>query len=87
MVRIGGIGAILLSAIAVLVPQAAAAQAWQPTKPITIVIPGDLAEKVANLARRDFRRPKDQASLLVTEAIERAWLEAKRRPEMAGARR
>ena len=39
MVRTGRIVAILLSAAAVLVPHAAAAQAWQPTKPITIVIP------------------------------------------------
>jgi tripartite-type tricarboxylate transporter receptor subunit TctC len=33
------IGAMLLSAVAVFVAHAAAAQAWQPTKPITIVIP------------------------------------------------
>ena len=38
MVRMA-IGAMLLGAVAVLAPHAAAAQAWQPTKPITIVIP------------------------------------------------
>jgi tripartite-type tricarboxylate transporter receptor subunit TctC len=39
MVRTSGIGAFLLGAIAVFLPQVAAAQAWQPTKPITMVIP------------------------------------------------
>jgi len=33
------IGAVLLGAAAAFAPQAVAAQAWQPTKPITIVIP------------------------------------------------
>ena len=33
------IGAMLLGAVAVFAPHAVAAQAWQPTKPITIVIP------------------------------------------------
>jgi tripartite-type tricarboxylate transporter receptor subunit TctC len=33
------IGAVLLGAAAVFAPHAVAAQAWQPTKPITIVIP------------------------------------------------
>ena len=32
-------GAMLLGAVAVLVPLTVAAQTWQPTKPITIVIP------------------------------------------------
>src|SRR3954462_7059313 len=37
MVRVLGVSA--LWAVAVLVPHPVAAQAWQPTKPITIVIP------------------------------------------------
>ena len=33
------VGAILLGVIAIFMPHGVAAQAWQPTKPITIVIP------------------------------------------------
>jgi hypothetical protein len=46
-------------------------------RPISVVIPDAVAEKLAELARRQFRRPKDEASLLLVEAIERASVRAR----------
>jgi hypothetical protein len=46
-------------------------------RPFTVVIPDAVAEKLTELARREFRRPKDEASLLLVEAIERASVRAR----------
>jgi rRNA-processing protein FCF1 len=46
-------------------------------RPISVVIPDAVAEKLAELARRQFRRPKDEASLLLDKAIERASVRAR----------
>ena len=39
---------------------------------ITVAIPDEAAAKLQQLAERSYRRPKDQAGLLLVEAIERA---------------
>lgn len=39
---------------------------------LTVVIPDESATKLGKLAERAFRRPKDQASLLLVQAIEEA---------------
>ncbi len=39
---------------------------------ITVAIPDEAASRLEDLAAREFRRPKDQAAVLLVEAIERA---------------
>lgn len=37
-----------------------------------LAIPEDVAQQLERLAERDFRRPRDQAALLLVQAIRRA---------------
>jgi hypothetical protein len=39
---------------------------------ITLGLPDQVAEQLAELAERDFRRPRDQAAILLIGAIARA---------------
>lgn len=39
---------------------------------ITVAIPDEAAARLEDLAAREFRRPKDQAAVLLMDAIERA---------------
>jgi hypothetical protein len=39
---------------------------------ITLAIPENAAAKLAELARRDYRAPRQQAALMLVEAIEHA---------------
>lgn len=41
-------------------------------KSITLAIPEPAAEKLADLARRQYRAPRQQAAVMLIEAIERA---------------
>jgi len=41
-------------------------------KTLTIAIPEHAAERLAELARRQYRAPRQQASVMLLEAIERA---------------
>jgi hypothetical protein len=41
-------------------------------KTITIAIPEHAAERLAELARRQYRAPRQQAAVMLLEAIERA---------------
>jgi predicted transcriptional regulator len=43
---------------------------------ITLAIPDDTAAKLAELARRQYRAPRQQATALLVEGIERAWMVA-----------
>lgn len=45
------------------------------------MIPDDAATKLAELARREFRAPRQQAAALLVEAIKRAGLDQDHRPE------
>jgi len=42
---------------------------------LSLVIPEDAAQQLERLAQRDFRRPRDEAALLLVEAVRRAVLE------------
>lgn len=42
---------------------------------INLVIPEDAAQQLERLAERDFRRPRDEAALLLVQAVRRAALE------------
>ncbi len=48
----------------------------------TIAIPQEAAEKLSALAAREYRRPRDQASILLIEALEQG-----RRPSDEYARK
>lgn len=39
---------------------------------LNLAIPEDIAQQLERLAERDFRRPRDQAALLLVQAIRRA---------------
>lgn len=39
---------------------------------LNLAIPEDVAQQLERLAERDFRRPRDQAALLLVQAIRRA---------------
>jgi hypothetical protein len=41
-------------------------------KSLTLAIPENAAAKLAELARRDYRAPRQQAAVMLVEAIERA---------------
>lgn len=41
---------------------------------IRVVIPDDVAAKLAELAQQEFRAPRQQAAALLVEAIEKARL-------------
>ncbi len=41
-------------------------------KSITLAIPENTAAKLAELARRQYRAPRQQAAVMLVEAIERA---------------
>jgi len=41
-------------------------------RPLNLAIPEDVAQQLERLAERDFRRPRDQAALLLVMAIRRA---------------
>ena len=50
---------------------------------IYIAIPDDAADKLRELARREFRAPRQQATILVLAGLERAELDRDQRPEEA----
>jgi hypothetical protein len=43
---------------------------------LTVAIPDDVNDQLRELALREFRRPRDQASVLLIEAVRRAVAEA-----------
>jgi predicted transcriptional regulator len=47
---------------------------------ITLAIPDATAAKLAELARRQYRAPRQQAAALLVEEIERAWMVAQTEP-------
>jgi hypothetical protein len=47
---------------------------------ITLAIPDATAAKLAELARRQYRAPRQQAAALLVAGIERAWIAAQRGP-------
>jgi predicted transcriptional regulator len=42
---------------------------------LTVAIPDDVNDQLRELAHREFRRPRDQASVLLIEAVRRAVAE------------
>lgn len=42
---------------------------------LNLVIPEDAAQQLERLAARDFRRPRDEAALLLVQAVRRAAIE------------
>lgn len=48
---------------------------------IYIAIPDDAADKLGELARREFRAPRQQAAILVLAGLKRARLDTNHRPE------
>ena len=48
---------------------------------LNLAIPEDVAQQLGRLAERDFRRPRDQAALLLVQAVRRAALDLSVRPE------
>lgn len=48
---------------------------------IYIAIPDDAADRLRELARREFRAPRQQAAILVLEGLERARLAPERSTE------
>jgi len=42
---------------------------------LNLAIPEDVAQQLERLAERDFRRPRDQAALLLVQAVRRAALD------------
>jgi hypothetical protein len=48
---------------------------------IYIAIPDDAADRLRELARREFRAPRQQAAILVLEGLERAKLAPEPSPE------
>lgn len=59
---------------------------WSPrlvNTSIRVVIPDDAATKLAELARREFRAPRQQAAILVLEGLKRAGLGPELPPEEA----
>jgi hypothetical protein len=52
---------------------------------INLAIPEDVAQQLERLAERDFRRPRDQAALLLVQAI-RSALDVPLRSEGGGER-
>ncbi len=53
---------------------------------IYIAIPDDAADRLRELARREFRAPRQQAAILVLEGLERARLGSDPSPEENPAR-
>jgi hypothetical protein len=47
---------------------------------IYIAIPDDAADKLRELARREFRAPRQQAAVLVLEGLKKAGLDPDERP-------
>lgn len=52
---------------------------------IYIAIPDDAADRLRELARREFRAPRQQAAILVLAGLKRAGLDPDQRPEEAVA--
>ena len=48
---------------------------------INLAIPEDVAQQLDRLAEREFRRPRDEAALLLVQAVRRASLDHLLRPE------
>ena len=48
---------------------------------LNLAIPEDVAQQLGRLAERDFRRPRDEAALLLVQAVRRAALDLSLRPE------
>jgi hypothetical protein len=48
---------------------------------LNLAIPEDVAQQLDRLAERDFRRPRDEAALLLVQAVRRAALDLSLRPE------
>lgn len=46
---------------------------------LTVAIPDDVNDQLRELAHREFRRPRDQASVLLIEAVRRAAAEPEAR--------
>jgi hypothetical protein len=42
---------------------------------LNLAIPEDVAEQLERVAEREFRRPRDEASLLLVQAVRRAALD------------
>lgn len=47
------------------------------------MIPDDAAARLAELARREFRAPRQQAAILILAGLKRAGLDPDERPEEA----
>jgi hypothetical protein len=47
---------------------------------LNLAIPEDVAQQLGRLAERDFRRPRDEAALLLVQAVRRAALDPDQRP-------
>lgn len=48
---------------------------------LNLAIPEDVAQQLERLAECDFRRPRDEAALLLVQAVRRAALDLSLRPE------
>ena len=48
---------------------------------LNLTVPEDIAQKLERLAEREFRRPRDEASRLLVQAVRRAALNLPQRPE------
>jgi predicted transcriptional regulator len=46
---------------------------------ITVAIPDEASAKLNELARREYRRPKDQAAVLLLDALRRVELDTEAR--------
>ncbi len=50
---------------------------------LNLAIPEDAAHQLERLAERDFRRPRDEAALLLVQAVRRASIDLEVRPKEA----
>jgi hypothetical protein len=48
---------------------------------INLAVPEDVAQQLERIAEREFRRPRDEAALLLVQAVRRAALDLPRRSE------
>jgi hypothetical protein len=48
---------------------------------LNVAIPDDAAAKLAEIARREYRRPREQATVLLLEALGRHDVDVQVRPE------
>ena len=47
---------------------------------LNLIVPEEVAQQLEHLAEREFRRPRDEAALLLVQAVRRAALDPDQRP-------